>query len=89
MKSNASKMLGLMFMLAYFSSVDALFSMVAGFILIPKMHIVPNVEGLKHLPELIFKVEIPPPFTVMTALVLALFLGLAVVWTQSENFERL
>ena len=90
MKSNASKMLGLMLMLAYFSSVGAaLFSMVAGFILIPKMHIVPNVEGLKHLPELIFKVEIPPPFTVMTALVLALFLGLAVVWTQSENFERL
>ncbi len=90
MKSNASKMLGLMLLLAYLSSVGAaLFSMVAGFILIPKMHIVPNVEGLKHLPELIFKVEIPPPFTVMTALVLALFLGLAVVWTQSENFERL
>lgn len=33
--------------------------------------------------------EIPPPFTVMTALVLALFLGLAVVWTQSTNFEKL
>lgn len=90
MKSNASKMLGLMLMLAYFSSVGAaLFSMIGGFILIPKMHIVPNVEGLKHLPELIFKVEIPPPFTVMTALVLALFLGLAVVWTQSTNFEKL
>ena len=90
MKSNASKMLGLMLMLAYFSSVGAaLFSMIGGFILIPKMHIVPNVEGLKHLPELIFKVEIPPPFTVMTALVLALFLGLAVVWTQSINFEKL
>lgn len=59
----------------FFISVGAaLFSMIGGFILIPKMHIVPNVEGLKHLPELIFKVEIPPPFTVMTALVLALFL---------------
>lgn len=90
MKSNASKMLGTMIGLAYFSSIGAAFlSMIAGFILIPKMHISPSVEGLKKLPELIFKVQIPPPFTVMTALVLSLMLGLAVVWTKAENFERL
>lgn len=90
MKSNASKMLGTMLLLAYVSSVGAaIFSMFAGFILIPKMKIVSVVEGLKEIPALIFKVEIPPVFSVMSALVLALFLGLAVVWTQSKTFETL
>ena len=90
MKSNASKMLGVMLFLAYISSVGAaFFSMFAGFILIPKLNIVSTVEGLKKLPEMIFKLNIPPVFTVMTALVLALFMGLAVVWTKSENFEKL
>lgn len=90
MKSNASKMLGVMLLLAYTSSVGAaFFSMIAGYTLIPKLNIVSTVEGLKELPEMIFKVEIPPVFSVMSALVLALFLGLAVVWTQSEAFEKL
>lgn len=90
MKSNASKMLGTMLCLAYVSSVGAaLFSMIAGYILIPKLHIHSTVEGLKLLPKLIFKVEIPPVFSVMSALVLALFLGLAIVWTKSKQFEAL
>lgn len=90
MKSNASKMLGTMLFLAYISSVGAaLFSMVAGFAIIPKLNIVSTVDGLKELPELIFKVEIPPVFSVMSALVLSLFLGLAIVWTKSENFEKI
>ena len=90
MKSNASKMLGTMLCLAYVSSVGAaLFSMIAGYILIPKLHIHSAVEGLKVLPKLIFKVEIPPVFSVMSALVLALFLGLAIVWTKSKQFETL
>lgn len=90
MKSNASKMLGTMLCLAYVSSVGAaLFSMIAGYILIPKLHIHSAVEGLKVLPKLIFKVEIPPVFSVMSALVLALFLGLAIVWTKSKQFEAL
>lgn len=90
MKSNASKMLGVMLLLAYTSSVGAaFFSMIAGYTLIPKLNIISTVEGLKELPKMIFKVEIPPVFSVMSALVLALFLGLAVVWTKSEAFEKL
>ncbi|MBR8702219.1 Serine/threonine transporter SstT [Fusobacterium sp. DD29] len=90
MKSNASKMLGTMLFLAYVSSVGAaFFSMIAGYTLIPKLHIQSAVEGLKVLPKLIFKVEIPPVFSVMSALVLALFLGLAIVWTKSKQFEAL
>lgn len=90
MKSNASKMLGTMLGLSYGSSVGAaLFSMLAGYLLIPKLHIVTNVEGLKEIPALIFKVEVPPVISVMTALVLSIIIGLAVIWTNSKQVESL
>ncbi len=89
MKANASKMLGVMLGLAYASSVGAaLMSMVAGYLIIPHLDIVTSVEGLKKIPDLIFKVEIPPPFSVMTALALALMIGLAVIWSKSELCEK-
>ncbi len=90
MKSNASKMLGVMLVLAYISSIGAaLFSMFFGYILIPKLHIISATESLKELPNMLFKMNIPPIFTVMSALVLSLFIGLAVIWTGSKNFENL
>ena len=90
MKSNASKMLAVMIGLAYTSSVGAAFmSMIAGYTLIPMFNINANVEGLRSIPALVFKVEIPPVMSVMTALILALFLGTATVWTGSKNFEHL
>lgn len=90
MKSNASKMLGTMLGLSYSSSVGAaLFSMIAGYILIPKLNIVTAVEGLKEIPALVFKVEIPPVVSVMTALVLSIVVGLAVIWTNSKKTEEL
>ena len=91
MKANASKMLGTMLMMAYLSSVGAaLLSMTAGYMIIPKLNIAAKSDIVKNvIPKLIFKVEIPPVFSVMTALVLALFLGLAVVWTESKTFEKL
>ena len=90
MKSNASKMLVTMIGLAYASSVGAAFmSMFAGYTLIPKFNIDANVAGLRKIPALIFRVEIPPIISVMSALVLAILIGLAVVWTKSETFEKL
>lgn len=88
MKSNASKMLGTMLLLAYLSSIGAaLFSMICGYLIIPKLHIISSIDGLKELPQIIFKLHIPPVLSVMSALVLALFLGLAVVWTDSKKLE--
>ena len=46
-------------------------------------------ETLRQLPELIFRLDIPPVVSVMTALVLAIMIGLATVWTKSEVFENL
>lgn len=90
LKNGASKLLSVAVGLAYFSTLGAaLMSMIAGYAIIPNLNIVPTVEGLKELPELIFELEIEPIMPVMSALVLSVLLGLAVSWTKSELFEKL
>lgn len=90
LKENASKLLGYAVLIAYLSSVfAATLSMIAGYALIPKLSIVSNISSLKELPELIFKLDIPPVMSVMSALALALLLGLAVGWTKADLVEKL
>lgn len=90
LKENASKLLGYAVLIAYFSSVfAATLSMIAGYTIIPKLSIVSNISSLRKLPELIFKLDIPPIMSVMSALVLALLLGLAVGWTKADLVEKL
>lgn len=87
---NASRMLGIALVLAYTSSLGAaLFSMAAGFALIPGMTINPVVDGLKELPEIVFKLDIPQIMSVMSALVLSVLIGLAATWTKAVTFTRL
>lgn len=89
LRSNASKMLVLALVLAYVSSVgSALFAMALGYQIIPILDIKPIEEGLNELPALLFQLDIPPVMSVMTALVFALMLGLAVVWTKSDVFSK-
>lgn len=83
---NASVMLGVALVIAYASSVGAaLFSMGAGYGLIPHLSISTNVEGLKTLPDVIFKLEIPPIMSVMSALVFSVLVGLAATWTGAKT----
>lgn len=90
MKGNASRMLGWALGLAYLSSVGAAFmAMFLGYWLIPLLTISPATEGLKEIPELVFKLDIPPVMSVMTALVVAIMVGLATVWTKSQIFETI
>ncbi|AJD32739.1 MULTISPECIES: dicarboxylate/amino acid:cation symporter [Clostridium] len=90
LKQNASKFLGITVLIAYISSVAAAFlSMMTGYALIPKLSIASNPEGLKKLPELVFKLDIPPIMSVMSALALALLLGLATGWTNSDLIEKI
>ena len=90
LQSNASKMLGAALLIAYLSSVGAaLFSMIAGYIIIPGLNIVTNPEGLRTLPELVFKLDIPPIMSVMSALVLSIIIGLTVVWTKSKAIDKI
>lgn len=83
--NNASKMLGVAITIAYVSSIGAaLFSMAAGYILIPNLSIVTEVEGLKELPGLVFKLDIPQIMPVMSALVFSMLIGLAATWTKAK-----
>ena len=87
---SASRMLTVALILAYTSSVGAaLFSMAAGYGLIPYLSIVSSVDGLKELPEVIFNLEIPQIMSVMSALVLSVMIGLAVTWTKAERTAEL
>ncbi len=88
--NNASKILGVAIFCAYSSSVlAALFSMGAGYTLIPHLSIVSEVDGLKELPKLVFKLEIPQIMPVMSALVLSVLLGLAATWTKAKTTIKL
>ena len=87
---SASRMLSVALVLAYTSSVGAaLFSMVAGYTLIPHLSIVSSVDGLKELPEVICALEIPQIMSVMSALVFSVLVGLAVTWTKAERTAEL
>jgi len=88
--NNASRILGIAVAIAYISSVGAaLFSMAAGYGLIPHLNIVSEVEGLKELPAEVFKLDIPQIMPVMSALTLSILLGLAISWTKSKNLAAI
>lgn len=83
--NNASKMLGVAVSIAYISSIGAaLFSLVAGYLIIPHLSIATEVEGLKELPEIVFQLDIPQIMPVMSALIFSLLLGLAATWTKAR-----
>lgn len=87
---NASRMLGVAVVCAYASSVlAAFFAMSAGYILIPHLSIVSEVNGLKTLPEVIFKLDIPQIMPVMSALVFSVLIGLAATWTKAVNITNI
>ena len=90
-------MLGVAIIIAYVSSIGAaLFSMTAGFLMIPHLSIATEVEGLKDLPAIVFQLDIPQIMPVMSALVFSLLLGLAATWTRAavvtqvlEEFQQI
>ena len=86
---NASKILMVAVCLAYASSLGAaLFSMSSGYLIIPYLSIATETETLRKLPEMVFRLDIPPLFSVMSALVTALFFGVAIAWTRSEMLGK-
>lgn len=87
---NASKILIVAVLLAYASSLGAaLFSMFSGYTIIPHLSIATETEALRHVPEMVFRLDIPPLFSVMSALITALFLGLGIAWTKSQTLASL
>ena len=86
---NASKMLLTAVAIAYLSSVGAAaFSAASGYAIIPHLSVPTEVSGLVDLPKPSFVLDIPPLMSVMSALVTALLLGLAVSWTKAEIINK-
>lgn len=90
LKENAGKILSVTLMICYISSVGAaIMSMIAGYSIIPRLNIAESSGAGRVLPESLFNLEIQPIVPVMTALVSAILIGLAVLWTKSETFEKI
>ncbi len=90
LKNGASKLLGFAVGVAYLSTIGAaLLSVVAGYVLIPHINISTEIAGLRELPALFFELSIPPIMSVISALVLAVILGISAAWTQSQSFLTL
>ena len=90
LKANAGKMLGVFLLISYLSAVGAsLFSTVAGYILIPFLHIPSQAAELVEIPATAFSLNIQPIMPVMTALVLAILAGISVIWTKAATVEKL
>jgi len=88
--AHASKLLGLALIIAYLSSIGAaLLSSFCGFAIIPHLNIVTDVAGTREMPEQIFKLAIPQIMPVMSALVIAILVGLAAVWNKAETIIKL
>jgi Na+/H+-dicarboxylate symporter len=87
---HASKLLGLALVIAYMSSIGAaFFSSFAGYGIIPHLNIVTDVAGNRELPKQVFQLAIPQIMSVMSALVIAIFIGLASIWNKAETFIKL
>ncbi|MDR0230203.1 MAG: dicarboxylate/amino acid:cation symporter [Flavobacteriaceae bacterium] len=81
--------IGFSILIAYLSSIGAgFFSTTLGYNIIPQLQIAKKAGDLKELPEMLFKLDIPPVFGVMTSLTLALMIGIGILWTESKPLER-
>ncbi|AWE42109.1 MULTISPECIES: dicarboxylate/amino acid:cation symporter [unclassified Actinobaculum] len=88
--SNVSRILSVGVLIAYLSSIGAaFFSTAAGYLIVPRLSIASTADDLRELPEVVFQLDIPQVMSVMSALVLAILLGLAAVWTKAKTFIRL
>jgi Na+/H+-dicarboxylate symporter len=77
-------------LLAYTSSVaGGLFAAFVGYEAIPFLHVDTAGSTLKEIPAMLFQLDIPPVMSVISALVLALMLGISAVWIRSSVVQDL
>jgi len=90
MGKNGSRLLGFSLIVVFLSVIGAAtLSMVSGYIALPLLNIAETAEARRALPEMLFQLNIPPIMPTMSAMALALMLGLAVAWTKSTTFGKL
>jgi len=87
---NASRLVGFSVLIIYTVTLLAsAFAAVIGYLVIPNLSIAETAEARRALPSMIFELNIPPVIAVMSALVLAVIIGLAVTWAKAEKFSGL
>lgn len=90
LSGNVSRLLLFAFILAYVSSIGAaFFSMAVGWEVIPLLHVSSGTDSVRQLPEVLFNLEIPPVLSVMSALLLSVFIGLGTIWIKSKEITTL
>ncbi|MBQ9564668.1 MAG: dicarboxylate/amino acid:cation symporter [Synergistaceae bacterium] len=88
--NNASRMLIVALTLAYVSSIGAaFFATASGYTILPFLNISSSADGLKSLPEVLFKLTIPQIMPVMSALFLSILVGLAAAWNRTKTIINL
>lgn len=87
LSGNVSRLLLFVFSIAYVSSVGAaFFGAGVSRVLVPVLDI-PQIVSERPLPVLPFTLEIPPLMSVMSALVIAVFMGLGSIWVDKLYTE--
>ncbi|MDH0673694.1 dicarboxylate/amino acid:cation symporter [Empedobacter sp. GD03861] len=90
LSEGSAKIVGFSLLIAYLSSIGAgLFSMIAGYQIIPNLSVPTSVDSLREVPKLLFQLDIPPIFSVMTALVISLMLGMGILITKAKELEKI
>lgn len=88
LKDNASRLLRFSLAIAYLSCVgSATLAAFVGYKTIPLIDIEPVSSATKALPEMIFRLDIPPVMPVLSSLLLAFIVGAGVLITKSEKIE--
>ncbi len=90
LNEGSAKIVGFSLLIAYLSSIGAgLFSMIAGYQIIPNLTIPTSVDSLREVPKILFQLDIPPIFSVMTALIISLMLGMGILITKAMELEKI
>lgn len=90
LKDSAGKILTVTLVICYISSVGAaLLSVASGYAIIPHLNIASHVDAGTSLPDPVVELSFPPIMPVLTALVTAILIGLAVVWSKSQKWSDL
>lgn len=77
------------FVVAYISSeASAAFSLLMSYTVVPLLNPEP-LTAARALPDVVFTFSIPPVMNVISALFMAIFLGLGIVWTGADTLRRL
>jgi len=92
MGKNASRLLGFSVLFVYvFSVAAAFFSYAIGSVAVPILaNAIPaTAEARRALPDMLFTLNIPPIMAVLSAMALAIFIGLGAVWAKAEAFSKI